>query len=163
MAFSKRSGASEHACDGDHQGDAKFRIALEVRAMTNRRSFIRGAAMSAGAAAIASPTIVSAAAQPTMSLNVVYPAREGARFDADYYRATHIPLAMQIMRADRVLLIEGVPNRGTPPPYVMICHFEFGSPDSLASAVAHPDMARVRADVIHFTDIKPLIMFGRSP
>jgi hypothetical protein len=49
------------------------------------------------------------AAKQTMSLNVIYPNHEGARFDINYYRNSHIPLAMKVMKADNVILIEGIP------------------------------------------------------
>ena len=97
-----------------------------------------------------------------MSLNVVYPNREGARFDVNYYRASHIPLAMKVMKAEKVLLIEGVANANAPAPYAMIAHFQFASLDALRTAVADPAMAEVRADVAKFTDITPTVMIGKT-
>jgi uncharacterized protein (TIGR02118 family) len=137
--------------------------------MTNRRHFITSGALGLGAFTAASTALADAdgggerkAATATASLNVIYPARDGARFDMSYYRSSHIPLAMRVMQADRVLLIEGVPNGDKAPPYLMICHFEFASAAALQAAVAQPDMAKVRADVANFTDIKPDVMLGRS-
>jgi uncharacterized protein (TIGR02118 family) len=129
--------------------------------MLNRRDFIGGAATGVGAMAVMSSAMVTAAG-PTMSLNVIYPSQEGAKFDATYYRATHIPLAMKVMKADRVMLIEGVPMGTTAAPYVMIAHFEFASAEALQAAMANPGMAEVRADVAKFTDIRPTIMLGKS-
>jgi len=111
------------------------------------------------------PTAKSAdaAQQPPQAtiLAVVYPTHEGARFDIAYYRANHIPLAMKVMRAERVTLIEGVPTGDAAPPYAMIAHFQFSSPEALQRAVASPAMADVRADVATFTDIRPIVMFAR--
>jgi uncharacterized protein (TIGR02118 family) len=118
--------------------------------------------MCLGALSLAFLQAGSAAAEERMSLNVLYPASENARFDLNYYRTTHIPLAMQVMKASSVMLIEGVPNGSTPAPYVMICHFEFKSADALKAAMANPEMAKVRADVANFTDIKPTVMVGKS-
>ena len=129
--------------------------------MLNRRDFIGGAATGVGAMAFMSSAAVTAAG-PTMSLNVIYPAQEGAKFDSAYYRATHIPLAMKVMKADRVMLVEGVPMGSTPAPYVMIAHFEFASLEALQAATANPEMAEVRADVARFTDIRPTVMIGKS-
>ena len=128
--------------------------------MLNRRFFI-GAVTGAGAIAVMSSRMV-AAAEPTMSLNVLYPNQDGARFDANYYRASHIPLAMKVMKASSVMLIEGVPNGGSPAPYAMIAHFQFASPEALKAALADPGMAEVRADVAKFTDIKPTVMLGKT-
>jgi uncharacterized protein (TIGR02118 family) len=97
-----------------------------------------------------------------MSLNVIYPNHEGARFDTGYYRSTHIPLAMKVMKAATVILIEGVPMGSSAAPYVMIAHFEFASPEALKAALDNPAMAEVRADVARFTDIKPTVMLGKS-
>lgn len=130
--------------------------------MLNRRDFVWGAAAGVGAMTVMSPEIVKGAQEPTMSLNVIYPNHEGARFDTGYYRSTHIPLAMKVMKASSVILIEGVPNGTSAAPYVMIAHFQFPSSDALKAALANPAMAEVRADVPRFTDIKPTVMLGKS-
>lgn len=129
--------------------------------MMDRRGFMMRGATGLGAIAITSGMVEAASAQ-TMSLNVIYPNHDGAKFDATYYRATHIPLAMKVMKADTVILIEGVPMGSTAPPYAMIAHFQFASPEALQAAVANPGMAEVRADVAKFTDIKPTVMLGKS-
>ena len=129
--------------------------------MLNRRGFIVGAATSVGAMTVVSSEALSAQ-EPTMSLNVIYPNQDGARFDASYYRATHIPLAMKVMKAVSVTLIEGVPNGATPAPYAMIAHFRFASADALNAALTDPGMAEVRADVAKFTDIRPTVMLGKT-
>ena len=129
--------------------------------MLNRRDFMSAAATGVGAMTVMSSEMVTAQA-PTMSLNVIYPNHDGAKFDAAYYRSTHIPLAMKVMKADRVILIEGVPMGSTAAPYAMICHFQFASQAALEAARANPGMAEVRADIAKFTDIKPTIMMGKS-
>ena len=131
--------------------------------MLNRRELIRGAAASVGAmTALSSEMVVKAAAEPTMSLNVLYPNHDGARFDTSYYRATHIPLAMKVMKAASVMLIEGVPMGTSPAPFAMIAHFQFASSEALKAGLANPAMAEVREDVAKFTDIKPTVMLGKS-
>ena len=129
--------------------------------MLNRRVFNWGAVAGFGAATTLTTTAAKAAV-PTMSLNVIYPNHAGARFDIEYYRSMHIPLAMKVMKADKVTLIEGVPSNGAAPPFVMICHFEFASAEALAAANGAPGIAEVRADVAKFTDIKPVVMVGRT-
>jgi uncharacterized protein (TIGR02118 family) len=129
--------------------------------MVNRREFVWGTAAGVGAlAALAAD--VAAAGEPIMSLNVVYPAQEGAKFDLAYYKSTHIPLATKVMKATKVVLIEGVPNGSTAAPYAMIAHFQFASADDLKAALANPAMADVRADVPKFTDIRPTVMLGKT-
>ena len=130
--------------------------------MPNRRDFMWGAATSLGAMTVMSSEMVKAAPEQTMSLNVIYPNHDGARFDTSYYRSTHIPLAMKVMKADRVILIEGVPMDSPAAPYAMIAHFQFRSSEAIRAALANPAMAEVRADVATFTDIKPTVMLGKS-
>ena len=130
--------------------------------MLSRRDLILGAATGVGAMTLISSEMVSAAPEPTMSLNVIYPNHDGARFDTIYYRSTHIPLAMKVMKAARVILIEGVPMGSAAAPYTMIAHFQFASSEALTAALANPAMAEVRADVATFTDIKPTVMLGKS-
>src|SRR6476661_5850166 len=130
--------------------------------MPNRRDFMRAAATSAGAMTVMSSEMVQAAPEQTMSLNVIYPNHDGARFDTTYYRSTHIPLVMKVMNADKVILIEGVPMGSTAAPYVMIAHFQFASAEALQAGLANPAMADVRTDVATFTDIKPTVMLGKS-
>lgn len=128
----------------------------------NRRKFVLGAATGVGAMTVISSRKVKAAAKQTVSLNVIYPNHEGARFDINYYRDKHIPLATKVMKADSVMLIEGVPMGTSAAPYVMIAHFEFASPEAMKAALDNPKMAEVRADVATFTDIKPTVMLGKS-
>lgn len=130
--------------------------------MQDRRSFFLGAATGVGAMTVMSSKIVKAAAKQTMSLNVIYPNHDGARFDIGYYRDTHIPLAMKVMKADSVILIEGVSMGTSAAPYAMIAHFQFASPEALKAATDNPRMAELRADVPKFTDIKPTVMLGKS-
>jgi uncharacterized protein (TIGR02118 family) len=129
--------------------------------MVNRRDFVGGAAAGVGAMMVLTSETVKAT-EPTMSLNVIYPNHDGARFDAAYYRSTHIPLAMKVMKAASVLLIEGVPMGSSPSPYAMIAHFEFASPEAMQAGLADPGMAELRADVAKVTDIKPTVMIGKS-
>lgn len=130
--------------------------------MLNRRDLMTLAATSFGATVALSSAEMQAAAEPTMSLNVVYLNHEGAKFDTAYYRSTHIPLAMKVMAATSVVLIEGVPNGTSAPPIAMIAHFQFASAEALQAALANPAMADVRADVPRFTDIRPTVMLGKT-
>ncbi len=102
--------------------------------MVNRRDFMWAAAMGVGAMTVMSSEMLQATAEPTMSLNVIYPNHDGARFDTSYYRSSHIPLAMKVMNAASVILIEGVPNGSTAAPFAMIAHFQFASSEALKAA-----------------------------
>ena len=128
--------------------------------MLSRRDFGLGAAGLGAVAAM--PAGAMAAAAPVMSFNVLYPNHDGARFDMAYYRATHIPLVEKIMKPASTMLIEGVAMGGNAAPYAMIAHFEFASAEALQAALGNPAMSELRADLARFTDIKPVILFGKS-
>lgn len=130
--------------------------------MLDRHSFVLGSATGVDAMTPMSSEVVKAAAKQTMSLNVIYPNHDGARFDISYYCDTHIPLVMEVMKAGSVILIEGIPMGAAAAPYVMIAHFQFASAEALKAALDNPRRAEVQADVANFTDIKPTLMLGKS-
>ena len=105
---------------------------------------------------------LAGAAEPTVSLNVVYPNHEGAKFDTIYYRDKHIPLCMTVMKPTSVTLTVGLPNGDNAAPFAMIAHFEFASAEAMKAALGSPAMADLRADLPNFTDIKPIVMQGKS-
>ncbi len=82
--------------------------------------------------------------------SVLYPAAEGARFDHDYYRDSHVPLAARTYGVERYEIDRGV--RG---PFVGGVHFFFDSLDALDRALAVDGTAAVRADIPNFTDVDP--------
>ena len=130
--------------------------------MLSRRDFGIGAVTGAGALAALASAPAQAQTAANVSINVLYPNHAGAKFDLAYYRSTHIPLAMKVMKADSVKLIEGVTTPAGPPPFAMIAHFTFSSLAKLQTAAGDPAMADVRADIAKFTDIKPVIMIGHT-
>ena len=96
-----------------------------------------------------------------MIVTVLYPAHEGARFDGAYYAATHAKLAQDIWNPEAIMLVEGVDGPGGPAPYRLVAHFHFASGEAMGAALASPRMAELAADVPNFTDIAPVIMFGK--
>ena len=59
-------------------------------------------------------------------LSVHYPATDGATFDHDYYRDSHVPLCVQTWGLDGAEI-----DRGVNGPYVAAVHFRFDSLDAL--------------------------------
>lgn len=88
----------------------------------------------------------------TIRLSVFYPKAEGATFDHDYYRDSHVPLAATTWG--------GVPyqvDRGVDGPYEAAVHFEFESLDAMGAAMAAPGTGDVLADVANYTSITPVM------
>jgi uncharacterized protein (TIGR02118 family) len=85
-------------------------------------------------------------------LSVLYPSGEDARFDHDYYRDQHVPLAKKTWGVDVAEI-----DRGINGPYVAAVHFQFPSEEALAQALGSEGTAAVQSDVANYTNIEPLI------
>ena len=85
-------------------------------------------------------------------MSVFYPDGEGATFDHDYYRTTHVPLAVESWGLSSAEIDKGVSG-----PHVAAVHFTFESMDAMNEAMASPGTGAVMADVANFTNIAPVI------
>ena len=92
--------------------------------------------------------------------SVLYPAAAGARFDAAYYKATHIPLVEQAFRSSGlrgVQVLHGLSaGDGGAAPYLAIAHFSFESAAALNASLTGPRAAEVFGDIANFTTIQPV-------
>ncbi|MCB9895905.1 MAG: EthD family reductase [Planctomycetes bacterium] len=96
-------------------------------------------------------------------LTAVYPAKEGARFDWDYYKTRHFDLVREtcaphgLVGAGAVQCVPG-PD-GSPAPYVAVATIDFESAEKFAAGfpVAAPILM---GDIPNFTDIQPVITVG---
>jgi uncharacterized protein (TIGR02118 family) len=85
-------------------------------------------------------------------LSVLYPSTEGAKFDHDYYRNTHVPLCVKTWGLDGAEIDKGVDG-----PYVAAVHFKFESPEALQGAMAAEGTGAIMADVPNYTTIQPVL------
>jgi uncharacterized protein (TIGR02118 family) len=85
-----------------------------------------------------------------IKLTVTYPAAEGATFDHEYYAATHVPLCMEVLGANRCEI-----DRGLDGPAVAAVHFYFDSMERMQAAFASERMGEVMADLANYTNIVP--------
>lgn len=98
-----------------------------------------------------------------ISVTVLYPNTEGARFDWAYYTDTHIPLSRRRLGAAlKSLSIEqgiagGTP--GLPAPFVAITHLMFDSVPAFEAAFG-PHAAEIMADIPKYTSIEPIIQIS---
>jgi uncharacterized protein (TIGR02118 family) len=83
-------------------------------------------------------------------LSVLYPKTEGATFDHDYYRTSHVPLAAKTWGVERFEI-----DRGVDGPYEATVHLFFDSIEALGAAMASEGTAAVRDDVASYTTIVP--------
>lgn len=87
-------------------------------------------------------------------VTVTYPAGEGSTFDHDYYRDTHVPLAMSAwgLDASAVEIDKGVNG-----PSVAAVQFKFADMAAFGAAMAAPGTGDVMADVANYTNITPVM------
>src|SRR5215831_6829820 len=96
-------------------------------------------------------------------VSVLYPRKEGARFDWLYYLGTHVPMvARKFGTAAKTLSIEqgiaGGPP-GSPSPFVAMAQFTFESVPAF-EAVFAPHAQEIMADILKYTSIEPLIQIS---
>lgn len=98
-------------------------------------------------------------------ISILYPNRDGARFDFAYYVRTHMPLSIDSLskhRGFRGVSVErgiGGPQPGSPAAFVAMCHFLFTSAEDFIEAfMQHAE--RLQGDMPNYTDIEPVIQFN---
>jgi len=96
-------------------------------------------------------------------VSVLYPHKEGARFDWAYYTAAHVQLIERTLRpALKALSIEqglaGGPP-GSPAPFVAIAHLTFDSVPAFQAAFG-PHAQEIMADVLKYTTIQPILQIS---
>ncbi len=85
-------------------------------------------------------------------VSVFYPSAEGATFDHDYYRDTHVPLCVRTWNPKSAEIDKGIDG-----PNVAAVHLTFDSLDALEQAMASEGTAAILADVANYTTIEPVM------
>lgn len=95
-----------------------------------------------------------------IKFNVMYPAKDGARFDHAYYRDKHMPLVARLL-GDACLyytvdkgLAGGAP--GAPSPFIACCSVYCESAERLQAAIG-PHVKEIMADIANYTDVHPVV------
>lgn len=96
-------------------------------------------------------------------VSVLYPHREGARFDWAYYLGTHVPMvAQKFGAAAKATSIEqgiGGALPGTPAPHVAIATFTFESVSAFQAAFG-PHAQEILSDIPKYTSIEPVVQIS---
>jgi uncharacterized protein (TIGR02118 family) len=88
----------------------------------------------------------------TIKVSVFYPKSDGATFDHDYYKNSHVPLCVKTWGLEGAQIEKGLNG-----PYEAAVHFTFDSLDALGAAMGGPGTAEIMADVANYTDITPVM------
>lgn len=81
---------------------------------------------------------------------VLYPKTEGATFDHEYYRTSHIPMIASMMGVTDVEI-----DRAVDGPYLAAAHIRFDSLEAMRTALARLDGPTVGADIANYTNATP--------
>ena len=85
-------------------------------------------------------------------LSVLYPTTEGATFDHDYYRDSHVPLAAKTWGVEDYEIDKGLDG-----PHVAAVHFLFDSADAIGAAMSDEGTGAIMADVANYTNIASVL------
>jgi uncharacterized protein (TIGR02118 family) len=98
-----------------------------------------------------------------ITVNVLYPNTDGAKFDMDYYLTSHIPmLKRELGSALKGCIVEqGLGGRAPYPKaqFAVLCHLRFDSLESYEQAIA-PVAGQIRNDVANYASEPPIIQFS---
>ena len=98
-----------------------------------------------------------------IKLLILYPNKPGSRFDMNYYVATHMPLAMRLLKKNlrRTEVDAGLQGTapGEAPAFHGGCQFYFDSIEAFTE-VWGAAAAELQADIPRYTDVAPLIQFN---
>ena len=100
-----------------------------------------------------------------ITISILYPLTNGARFNMDYYLTKHMPVSIEKLSAGTgyrgVSVERGVSGAapGSEPAFVAMCQYVFDSAeDFLAAFNQHAEL--LQGDIPNFTDIQPVIQFS---
>lgn len=96
------------------------------------------------------------------TLTVSYPLTPGARFDADYYVATHLPLVREKWAAFGLTEAAALLPDQNEPPFAALALLHFETRDGIERALISPEADAVFGDLVNFTDIKPVPMLAKQ-
>lgn len=98
-----------------------------------------------------------------IKVSVMYPNKDGARFDHDYYKNKHMPLVKARMgEACKYYTIDkglagGAP--GAPATYIGMCHIFADSVEAFQQGFG-PHAKEIMGDIANYTDIAPVMQIS---
>jgi len=98
-----------------------------------------------------------------ITVSVLYPNKEGARFDMTYYLAKHIPMVKKVLGSalKGVTVEQGVGGGapGSKAEYSTICHLRFDSVQSFQASFG-PNAEAIQKDVPNYSSIPPIVQIS---
>jgi uncharacterized protein (TIGR02118 family) len=98
-----------------------------------------------------------------ITVSVLYPNQEDARFDMSYYLGKHIPMVKKLLGSalKGVVVEQGIGGGapGTKAAYAVVAHLRFDSVEAFQAAFA-PHAGAVEADVRNYASVAPVIQMS---
>ncbi len=89
-------------------------------------------------------------------ISVMYPYKEGTKFDFEYYQTTHMQLVQKHLKSFGLIktgVDQGISGGGDePPPYICIGHLYFETLEGYDKGIAEVGSI-LRGDIPNFTDV----------
>lgn len=99
-----------------------------------------------------------------IKVSVLYPNRDGSKFDMEYYCKRHMPMVQQKLGAacKRLAVEQGISGAapGSRPTYAAMGHLYLESVEAFQAAFT-PHAAEIMADIPNYTDIQPIIQISQ--
>jgi uncharacterized protein (TIGR02118 family) len=98
-----------------------------------------------------------------ITVNVLYPNQDGAKFDMNYYLSSHIPLVQRLMgSALKGVVVEqglGGAGPGTKAEFSVLCHLRFDSVEAFQAAFG-PHAGTIQNDISNYSSVQPVIQIS---
>jgi uncharacterized protein (TIGR02118 family) len=98
-----------------------------------------------------------------IKLSVLYPNREGSRFDMTYYCETHIPMVKVLLgpALKGVAVEQGIAGQapGSPAPYAAMGHLQFESVEAFQASFG-PHAQKIMSDIPNYTNTQPVVQIS---
>ncbi len=96
-------------------------------------------------------------------LFVTYPSSAGARFDRDYYVATHLPLVEEHLGPFGLQSAQAFFPAASKAAHVAVAVLTFSDDGAIDAALSSAETATVPGDLVNFTTIAPKLSRGVPP
>jgi uncharacterized protein (TIGR02118 family) len=98
-----------------------------------------------------------------IEVSVLYPNKEGSKFDVEYYCKRHMPMVQEKLGSacKRIAVEYGIAGgtAGSRPAYIAMGHLFFDSVEAFQEAFG-PHAAEIMADIPNYTDTQPVIQIS---
>jgi uncharacterized protein (TIGR02118 family) len=98
-----------------------------------------------------------------ITVNVLYPNQDGAKFDMNYYLNSHIPMVKRVLGgALKGCVVEqglGGAAPGAKAEFSTLCHLRFDSVEAFQTAFG-PHAADIQNDIANYSSVAPVIQIS---